>query len=77
MKLLEVEQIQASKNLTKKQRINLVLETLVNKMPPTVQLMTGAYRSLAMQSLEDAPEEKIDSVLTEVREILDFVEYGD
>lgn len=75
--MLDNLQIPTQQASTKTERMNLVVNQLIDQLPTSVRMLAGAYLNSSLQVL-DRPdfEETIDESLYKLRQVIDYVQYG-
>lgn len=62
---------------TKNERLNQVIETMVDKLPPTVKPMVQMMGASYLTSVRQLQDSDIDSFIEQIRGVMDYVEFGE
>ncbi|AGT13367.1 hypothetical protein O144_gp08 [Bacillus phage Wip1] len=64
---------------SKQERLQLVVDQVVDSLPTTVRLLAGSYLNSFRQVLESEQQDidgNIDNALSRLREYIDYIQYG-
>ncbi|PEM55838.1 hypothetical protein CN611_13275 [Bacillus wiedmannii] len=77
--MLDQIQIPNENKESKQERLQLVVDQVVDSLPTTVRLLAGSYLNSFRQVLESEQHDidgNIDAALSRLREYIDYIQYG-